>query len=234
MNKYLAQCGVGSRRWADRLIREGRVKVNGRVVQELGVKIDENTDQVQVDDQIVKPSQHFTYVLLNKPRGVITTVSDERKRKTVLDLIKTPERLFPVGRLDKDTTGLLLLTNDGELAYHLTHPKFKIKKFYQVRLNRPLKEEDKSKLERGVQLEEGKTAACKIEFIYPQNRREVKVILHQGWKRQIRRMFASLNYQVVELKRLGLANLTINGLKEGAWRYLKNQEIQQLKKYMGL
>lgn len=234
MNKYLAQCGVGSRRWADRLIRAGRVKVNGRVIQELGVKIDENKDQVQVDDQVVKPKRHFTYVLLNKPRGVITTVSDERKRKTVLDLIKSSERLFPVGRLDKDTTGLLLLTNDGELAYHLTHPKFKIEKIYLVRLNRPLNNEDRLKLARGVQLEEGKTAPCKIEYVHSKNRTEVKVILQQGWKRQIRRMFASLNYEVVELKRLGMANLTINGLKEGAWRYLNNQEIQQLKKYMGL
>lgn len=229
LNKYLAECGVGSRRKCDQFILESKVTVNGQIETRLGTKIDENVDSIKVNGRSVKPVKRFDYYILNKPEGVVTTVSDEKGRKTVLDLIKTKKRLFPVGRLDIDSTGLLLLTNDGALAYTLTHPKFEVDKIYSVRLDRPLKDKDKKELESGVELAEGTTSACTIEFPNHENKKRVRITLHQGWKRQLRRMFAMLGYEVLELRRIGFACLSLRGLKGGAYRRMTSTEVERLK-----
>ncbi|NIR51417.1 rRNA pseudouridine synthase, partial [candidate division KSB1 bacterium] len=173
------------------------------------------------------------YILLNKPKGVVTTVSDEKSRKTVVDLISSDTRLFPVGRLDIDTTGLLLLTNDGELTYRLMHPKFNVDKTYEVYLDSELNKDDEINIENGIYLEEGKTAKCRIVFPESKNRRRVHLTIHQGWKRQIRRMFAHLGYHVLELKRIAMASLRLNGLAVGQWRKLSSEELNKLRTEIG-
>lgn len=216
------------------LISKGWVSVNGAVENRLGAKINENVDTVQLNGKLLKPQTEFEYILLNKPKGVVTTTADEKSRTTVLDLVNTGRRVFPVGRLDKDTTGLLLLTNDGELTYRLTHPKFDINKVYAVSLDSNLEKADQKMLESGICLEEGKTARCKIEFPQPKNRRLVHMTVHQGWKRQLRRMFAHLGYTVLELKRFAMASLDLEGLKVGAWRKLTAREVANLKRQIDL
>jgi 23S rRNA pseudouridine2605 synthase len=227
----MAECGVGSRRTCDQIIAQGLVSVNDMIEKRLGTKIEEKKDKVKVNGKTIKPSQKFQYIILNKPKGYVTTVSDEKRRKTVLDLVKSKTRIFPVGRLDVDTSGLLLLSNDGDLAYRLTHPKFGVDKIYQVMLDKNLTETDKVKLTSGIVLEEGKTSKCTIEFPNHHNKKLVKLTLHQGWKRQIRRMFAALNYQVVELRRVGFGNLNLKGLPLGAWRALTDEEVSRLKSF---
>lgn len=221
---------MASRRKCDDLIQRGKVRVNGIVERELGIKIDEFRDEVRLNERLIKPDVRNEYILLNKPRGYVTTTSDEKSRKTVLDLIKTRKRIFPVGRLDKDTTGLLLLTDDGELTYKLTHPKFNIDKIYEATLDTDLKENDVRKLGAGIKLEEGVTSECAIDFPRAEDLKFVRIRIHQGWKRQIRRMFAELGYNVLKLKRSGLAFLTLKGVKSGHWRRLTHEEVQQLKK----
>ncbi|TDI96448.1 MAG: rRNA pseudouridine synthase [Caldithrix sp.] len=230
LNKYLAECGVGSRRKCDQFILEGKVSVNGSIENRLGVKIDENTDSVKFADNLLKKVNRFEYILLNKPKGYVTTAADEKGRKTVLDLVNSKMRLFPVGRLDIDTNGLLLLTNDGDLTYKLTHPKFEVDKIYDVKLDRDLKLTDKKQLESGIDLEEGKTSKCTIQFQNPQDKTRVKMTLHQGWKRQVRRMFDELDYKVLMLRRISLAFLNLQGLRSGASRSLTVKEIEHLKR----
>ncbi len=228
LNKYMAECGVGARRKCDEAISQGRVSVNGVVQTRLGVQINEKRDAVLVDGRRLRPAPRFEYILLNKPKGCVTTAADEKSRKTVLDLVKSKTRVFPVGRLDIHTTGLLLLTNDGELAYKLTHPKFGVEKIYEVMLDADLNESDRKKLQAGIDLEEGKTARCRIDFLDFDNRHVVHLTLHQGWKHQVRRMFESCGYQVLKLKRVGLGTLTLRGLRIGQWRKLTSLEIIRL------
>ena len=230
LNKYLADCGVGSRRKCDQFILEGKVSVNGSIESRLGVKINENTDIVKFTGDLLKPVKRFEYILLNKPKGYVTTASDEKGRKTVLELVNSKMRLFPVGRLDIDTNGLLLLTNDGDLTYKLTHPKFEVDKIYDVKLDRDLKLADKKKLESGIDLEEGKTSKCTIQFQNPHDKTRVKMTLHQGWKRQVRRMFDELDYKVLMLRRISLAFLNLQGLRSGVSRRLTVKEVEQLKR----
>ncbi|MFQ6116484.1 MAG: pseudouridine synthase [bacterium] len=230
LNKYMAECGVGSRRRCDQMIMEGLVSVNNVIEKRLGTKIEEGRDKVKVKGKIIKPPQRLEYIILNKPKGCVTTVSDDKKRKTVLDLVKSKARVFPVGRLDLDTTGLVLLTNDGDLAYRLLHPKFKIEKIYEVRLDKNLTESDRKKLASGIVLMEGKTSKCTIEFPDKKNRKQARLTLRQGWRRQIRRMFAALNYRVVELRRVGFGCLKLNGLALGDCRALTDEEVSQLRK----
>ena len=234
LNKYLADCGVGSRRACDLLISSGRVAVNRRVETRLGTRIDERNDEVWVDGRPLTRPDRFEYILLHKPKGVVTTAADELGRQTVLDLVRARVRVFPVGRLDKETTGLLLLTNDGALAYRLTHPRFKVPKTYEVLLDRPLTAEDRQTLQRGVVLEEGRTAPCSVRFPSARHKQRVHIILHQGWKRQVRRMFAQLGYDVRALKRLAMGPLSLDGLKPGAWRRLNAKEVAALKKELEL
>jgi len=234
LNKFLAECGVESRRKCDALILEGRVTVNDKTVTTLGLKIDEKADNVKINGKLLSQPAEFEYIILNKPKGYVSTVADDQSRKTVLTLVNTKNRLFPVGRLDMDTTGLLLLTNDGELSYKLTHPKYEIDKTYAVTLNSILKSSDKQKLESGIYLEEGKTSECKIEYPNMKNKRLLHITIHQGWKRQIRRMFAKLDYNVLELKRIIVASLNLNGLRIGEWRKMSLKEVHELKNSIGL
>ncbi len=230
LNRYLAMAGVGSRRSCDKLITEGRVKVNGEVVTRLGVRVDPRRDQVLFDDQPVSPDEEMIYILLNKPLKTVTTARDERSRRTVLDLIGAPRRLFPVGRLDYHTTGALLVTNDGDLAYYLIHPKFEVKKVYRVMLNRIIRAIDLHHFQNGIMLDGKMTAPCRAQELRRMgNRSLLEVELHEGRNRQIRRMFEMLGYHVEELHRVEFAGLNVNNLKPGEWRELTREEVKRLK-----
>ena len=232
LNRYLSLCGLGSRRKCEELIRAGRVEVNGRRIQELGSRVSE-ADEVTVDGLPVRPVQEAVYVMLNKPAGVVTTARDERQRRTVVDLVSLDQRVFPVGRLDKETEGLLLLTNDGEMAFRLTHPRFEIDKVYRVRLARPLEESARRRLERGVVLDGRKTSRAKVEPA-DNTGREWLVTLHEGRKRQVRRMFAALGHRVVYLRREQLGPVRLGDLPVGAWRVLTPAEVSHLKRTVDL
>lgn len=233
LNKYLANSGVASRRKCDDLIAAGKVVVNGKVEKLLGTRIDEKSASVEVEGIGVQPPERLQYVILNKPKGVVTTASDEKSRKTVLDLVDVDGRIFPVGRLDIDSTGLLILTNDGELSYKLTHPKFGVEKTYEVLLDSSLTASSAAQLEEGVDLAEGRTSKCRIAFPRSANRRLCRITLHQGWKRQVRRMFACTGYEVLKLKRVRVASVRLNGLTLGAWRHLSLKEVSFLKVVVG-
>lgn len=234
LNKYLAMCGVASRRKADELIQQGRVEVNGKVVTQLGLKINPQKDKVTVDGKLVKPEEKLVYIVINKPKDCITTVRDEKGRRTVLDLVKVKQRIFPVGRLDRNTTGVLLLTNDGELAYRLMHPKYKVEKAYKVEIDKPIKPEDIEKLKSGIMLDGRKTEACDVYILPNSDRKEIGITIHEGRYRQIRRMFERLGYKVRKLHRVSFGGITVSGMKRGEWRYLTESEIKRLKKLTGL
>jgi pseudouridine synthase len=234
LNKYLAMCGVASRRKADELIQQGRVAVNGQVITQLGVKINPQKDRVTVDGKPVKPEEKFVYIVLNKPKDCITTVKDEKGRRTVLDLVKVKQRIFPVGRLDRNTTGVLLLTNDGELAYRLMHPKYKVEKAYKVEIDKPIKPEDLEKLRRGIMLDGRMTEACDVYILPNSDNKEIGITIHEGRYRQIRRMFERLGYKVRKLHRVSFGGITVSGMKRGEWRYLTEKEIKKLKRLVGL
>ncbi len=230
LNKYLAAAGVGSRRKCDEYISEGRIVVNGEVIQKLGSRINEILDVVSFDGQKVGLKEKFIYIILNKPKGIITTAKDEYDRQTVLDLIPLNERIFPVGRLDQDSTGLVFLTNDGDLANQLIHPKFNKKKTYHVQLNKIVRPVDAYHFARGLNLDGKKTAPCSVsEIRIIDNCSFMEVIISEGRNRQIRRMFDQLGYEVETLDRVALGPLTIAGLKRGQWRYLRSSEISHLK-----
>ncbi len=232
LNRFLSQCGLGARRKCEDLVRAGRVRMNQQTIQNLATFVDPALDLVMVDEKIIRPIEQSIYVLLHKPEGCLSAVSDDRGRETVIDLIDIPSPVRPVGRLDYDTSGVLLLTNDGHLAYRLTHPRFNIEKEYKVLLNRPLEKDDQRKLEQGVYLEDGKTAPCVVKTGKDWN--QVSLIIHEGRKRQVKRMFQSLNYRVKELIRVKFAGLTVSTLKPGEWRYLSAEELLRLKKLTGI
>jgi len=234
LNKYLAMCGVASRRKADELIQQGRVAVNDQVVTQLGVKINPEKDKVTVDGKIVKPEEKLVYIVLNKPKDCITTVKDEKGRRTVLDLVKVKQRIFPVGRLDRNTTGVLLLTNDGELAYRLMHPKYKVEKAYKVAIDKPIKPEDIEKLKRGIMLDGRKTQSCDVYILPNSQNKELGITIREGRYRQIRRMFEKLGYKVLKLHRVSFGGITVSGMKRGEWRYLTEKEIKKLKRLVDL
>lgn len=229
LNRYLSNAGICSRREADKYIKAGLVKVNGKVVTELGVKINP-TDEVRFNDQIVKIEKKV-YILLNKPKDYITTTSDERGRKTVMQLIKgaCKEKVFPVGRLDRNTTGVLLLTNDGELAAKLTHPSYKKKKIYHAYLDKNLKPSDMEKLIEGVEIEGKVLHFDAVAYASPTDHSQVGVEIHSGQYHFVRKMFEALNYKVVKLDRVYFAGLTKKGLPRGRWRFLTQTEINMLK-----
>jgi len=230
LNRYLALCGVASRRKSEALIKAGRVKVNGEIVTDLATVVNQLSDIISLDNQVCKPVAQFVYILLNKPAGVVTSVADEHQRKTVIDLIPISKRIFPVGRLDMDTEGVLLLTNDGELAYSLTHPKFEIKKTYIASLTQPFLKKDLNKLTTGIQLEDGLTAPCEAHILRNENtNRHIEITLHEGRKRQVRRMLQALGYQVQKLQRISFAGLSTGDMKPGQWRYLTEHELHQLR-----
>ncbi len=239
LNKYLAHAGVASRRAADELIKEGRVRVNGEVVREMGHKV-KVKDKVEFDGKLLSLERKY-YILLNKPKDYITTVKDESNRKTVMELlrgayekmesIKKP-RLYPVGRLDRNTTGVLLITNDGELAQKLTHPSTEVSKVYHVLLNKNLRKEDFDKIaEGGVVLEDGIAEVDEIAYPNAKNKAEVGVQIHTGKNRFIRRLFEALGYEVEKLDRVFFAGLTKKDLPRGRWRFLSEEEVRNLKHF---
>lgn len=228
LNKFLADSGYCSRRKADELIAAGVVKVNRKVVTELGTKIHRG-DFVTVQGDPISIEPHNIYIVLNKPKNVITTTSDELGRKTVLDLVKKQVRIFPVGRLDRNTTGVLLLTNDGDLAHKLTHPSFQVKREYYVKLDKHLKPEDAQKIADGIELEDGKTAPCEL-MIHTDDKSKVAVTLTEGKNHEVIRLFEAVGYEVKQLDRKMYAGITAKGLDKGKYRHLTRQEVQWLKK----
>ena len=229
LNKFIANSGVCSRREADTMIQSGVVTVNGVVVTELGTKVNILTDDVRFNGQRLK-GEEKVYIVMNKPKGYVTTASDPHAEKTVMDLLKgCPTRVFPVGRLDKNTTGVLMFTNDGEMAEQLTHPSYNKKKIYQVILDSPLKEEDKAKILEGVELSDGVTKADELEYIDAHDHRQLGIEIHSGKNRIVRRIFESLGYEVKALDRVYFAGLTKKGLKKSDWRYLTEGEVNILK-----
>ena len=229
LNKFIANSGVCSRREADTLIQSGVVTVNGEVVTELGTKVNVLTDDIRFNGQRLK-GEEKVYIVMNKPKGYVTTASDPHAEKTVMDLLSgCPTRVFPVGRLDKNTTGVLMFTNDGEMAEHLTHPSYNKKKIYQVVLDAPLTEEDQKKILSGIELSDGEVKADELEFIDAHDHRQLGIEIHSGKNRIVRRIFESLGYEVRALDRVYFAGLTKKGLKKSDWRYLTEGEVNILK-----
>lgn len=229
LNKFIANSGVCSRREADTLIKAGVVTVNGEVVTELGTKVNVIQDDVRFNGERLK-GEEKVYIVMNKPKGFVTTASDPHADKTVMQLLKGCEaRVFPVGRLDKNTTGVLMFTNDGEISEKLTHPSYDKKKIYQVILDRPLSEEDYNKILGGITLNDGDIKADELEFIDADDHRKLGIEIHSGKNRIVRRIFESLGYDVRALDRVYFAGLTKRGLKKGEWRYLTEGEVNILK-----
>lgn len=230
LNKYIAHCGFCSRRDADDYIAAGKVKVNGKVVTELGTKV-QRTDKVEVDGQLIS-LEKFVYILLNKPKDTITTTDDPRGRDTVMDKIEdaTGKRVYPVGRLDRHTMGLLLLTNDGDLAHRLMHPRYKVRKSYEVETARKLTDQELSELQKGIELEDGPAKAHNL------SRTQDGFILSifEGRNRLVRRMVEYFGTEVTKLKRFDYAGLTLKDVRMGRWRYLRQQEINALRKLVKL
>ena len=229
LNKFLANAGICSRREADDYITAGVVTVNGKVVTELGTKV-LRSDEVKFHDQPVKMEKKV-YILLNKPKDCVTTSDDPQERKTVLDCIEgaCSERVYPVGRLDRNTTGVILLTNDGELASKLTHPKYLKKKVYAVTLDKNVTKDDINKIMNGITLEDGEIKADDIAYIDPDDKAKVGIEIHSGKNRIVRRIFESLGYRVKQLDRTMFAGLTKKGVRRGDWRYLTEQEVNMLR-----
>ncbi|WP_426478571.1 pseudouridine synthase [Chryseobacterium sp. CBSDS_008] len=229
LNKYIANSGICSRREADDLITQGLVEVNGKVVTEMGYQV-QKTDRVVFDGQNITPEKPV-YVLLNKPKGYISTTKDDKARKTVMDLVAnaSPYRLFPVGRLDRSTTGVILLTNDGHMTKKLTHPSFDAKKIYHVTLDKKLTGEDLRLIAEGIRLDEGVAVVDQISYIEGKPKNEIGIEIHIGWNRVIRRIFQRLGYEVESLDRVMFAGLTKKNIKRGHWRILTELEVNNLK-----
>jgi len=234
LQRYLAQCGVASRRGAEQLISAQRVLVNGQPAK-IGDTIDELTDEVSLDGRVVRPERN-AYVVLNKPRGVVTTARDTHSRKTVLDCLgDVGARLFPVGRLDLDVEGVLLFTNDGELAHRLMHPRYEVEKVYLVWVQGRVRPETAMRMEKGVVLDDGPTAPAKAVVLQIGARSTLlRLTLREGRNREVKRMCAKVGHRVRELQRISFAGIRVKGLKPGEWRYLTEQEIAALRKCVGL
>ena len=236
INRYIALAGVCSRRKADELIDAGRVKINGQVIKELGIRVGPD-DVVEVGGKRITP-QSYEYVLVNKPSGIITTNSDERGRKILLDLIDSKnikeKGLFPVGRLDRNTVGVILVTNDGELAHRLMHPSYEIEKLYKVRTKESVDKQDLNKMLQGIEIDGEIYKADKVDYLKPEKYNELGIRLHEGKNRHIRRMLEALNYTVSYLERVQYAGLTSEGVRRGHWRRLKSVEIKRLRRLVKL
>ncbi|MBI1286220.1 MAG: pseudouridine synthase [Flavobacteriales bacterium] len=234
LNQYIAKAGVCSRREADELIATGKIEVNGKVVREMGYRV-QRDDKVKYEGKLLR-GEELRYLLLNKPKNFITTTSDEKGRKTVMDLVKNAcsERIYPVGRLDKDTTGLLLFTNDGDLAKKLTHPSSLVKKIYHVYLDKPMTEEHLDAMNEGVELEDGFMQPDIVNYVQEQpNGTELGIQLHSGRNRIVRRLFEHFGYKVIRLDRSLFANLTKKDIPRGKWRFLRDNEVTMLKQVAG-
>lgn len=230
LNRFIANSGVCSRREADDLIRNGLISVNGKIVTEMGLKVT-SKDEIRYKNKKLS-AEKKVYILMNKPKGYVTTVEDPHADHTVLEIIgdECPERVYPVGRLDKSTTGVLLLTNDGEIAGKLTHPRYEKKKIYHVTLDRQVLKNDLFRLTEGVELEDGTVAADAVAYADSEDKSQIGIELHSGKNRVIRRMFETLGYKVKKLDRVYFAGLTKKNLPRGKWRYLSEKEIVMLKR----
>ncbi|MBS3769014.1 MAG: rRNA pseudouridine synthase [Bacteroidales bacterium] len=229
LNKFIANSGLCSRRQADELIRSGEITVNQQKVTELGTKV-KSTDEVRYKGKLLQ-NERPVYILLNKPKDYVTTVKDKNARKTVMELVKgaCPQRIYPVGRLDRNTTGVLLLTNDGELAKRLTHPHYKKKKVYHVVLDKPVTKTHLEQIAEGVKLEDDVVAADAVSYVDPEDKTQIGIEIHTGQNRVIRRIFETLGYKIKKLDRVYFAGLTKKNLKRGRWRFLTQKEINRLK-----
>jgi len=230
LNKYVAHAGVCSRRDAAELVKSGKVSVNAIVITEPGHKVTAN-DEIKIQGKKIIASRNLVYILLNKPKDHITTTDDPEGRKTVMDIVKkaTTERVYPIGRLDRNTTGVLLLTNDGELAQKLSHPSYEVKKIYEVTLDRPLAKKDFDQLLNGVTLDDGFIAPDSLAYADPRNKAVVGIEIHSGKNRIVRRMFEKIGYDVRNLDRVMYANLTKKNVERGKWRFLQEKEVRLLK-----
>jgi len=230
LQKYMAQCGIASRRHSEELILAGRVKVNGETVTQMGFQVSEQ-DRVEVDGKLIKKEEKLIYIMLNKPSGYVSTVSDPEGRKTVLDLIDgVNERIYPVGRLDYDTTGLLILTNDGNFAFENTHPGHEVKKTYIAEVSGIPSDKAVEALRKGIMLDGKKTAPARVEIVDVKSESSVlKIVIHEGRNRQVRRMCETVGHPVLKLKRTAIGKLTLGDLKPGEWRYLSFKEVNLIR-----
>lgn len=225
LQKIIARAGICSRREAEKLILAGKVSVDGKIICELGAKAELN-QKIRVDGKLLTLDVEKIYIMLNKPRGYVSTTKDERGRKTILELIDISERIYPIGRLDLNSEGLILLTNDGELTTALIHPRFEVKKTYRTKISGVLTEEKLDLLRAGIELDDGLTAPAEI---YMLDKDLVEITIHEGRNRQVRRMFSAIGCDVKRLRRIKFANLTLDGLKVGKWRELTADEVAKLK-----
>ena len=230
LQKYLADCGIASRRKCEQYIQQGKVQVNGKVVTELGTKINPKKVQVKFENREITENRKMVYILLNKPIGYVTTVDDQFNRDTVLDLVKVKERIVPVGRLDMYTSGALILTNDGDFVYKVTHPKHEIEKTYTVTLKGIIQNDEVEKLRKGVQIEDYTTKPAKVKIlkiVQEKNISRLEIIIHEGKNRQVRKMCEAVGKKVLALHRSKIGKIGVKDLKLGEWRYLTKKEIQQ-------
>jgi 23S rRNA pseudouridine2605 synthase len=234
INRYLSMCGIASRRKAEELVLQGKVEVNHHVVTDLATKVRPGIDRVYVEGRQAARVHDYVYLVMNKPKDTITTLSDERGRTTVMSLIRSKQRVFPIGRLDRNTTGVLLFTDDGEFANRLMHPKFEVPKSYQVTLEKALAPDHREQLRKGVLLEDGLTAPAEV-FVLPHGRaKEIGIVIHEGRNREVRRMFEHLGYTVAKLDRVAYGPVTKEGLARGATRSLTRSEIRTLRALAGI
>ena len=233
INKYIASCGVASRRKAEELINAGRVKVNGKIINELSFQVDENNDRVEVDEKLIGLEERLVYIMLNKPEGYVTTVKDQFDRKSVIDLVKdVGERVYPIGRLDYETSGLLLLTNDGDLTYKLTHPKHEVNKTYIATLKGIPTLNEMKNFEKGLYIEYYKTAPAKIKVLKKNEEKNYcvcEIKIHEGRNRQVRKMCRAINHPVMNLRRKAMGKIVLKDVEIGKYRYLTQEEIDYLK-----
>lgn len=229
LQKYMASCGVASRRKCEDIILEGRVEVNGIKIKELGTKIISGKDIIKVDGNIIKPEENKIYILLNKPKGYVCTAKDEKGRKTILDLVKVKERIYPIGRLDMDTSGIIILTNDGEIYNKIIHPKFEKIKTYNAKVKGTIKKDHIELFKKGIDIGDYITAPAALEiFKTNKDTSEIIIKIHEGKNRQVRRMCKSIGHPVIDLDRISIGNISKGDLKLGEWRYLTKKEIDYI------
>lgn len=230
LQKYIAEAQIASRRKAEEMILDGRVSVNGKIITELGTKVESDSDVVTVDGKEIHICEKLVYIMLNKPEGCVTTVKDQFNRKSVMDYVSdVKERIYPVGRLDYDTSGLLIMTNDGEMTYRLTHPKHNVDKTYIAHVDRKPDERDMEKFTKGIVIDGRKTAEAEIKIIKEGKLTELEIKIREGRNRQVRKMCAAINCNVVKLKRIATGKLELGELEKGKYRYLDEKEILYLK-----
>jgi len=230
LQKVMAQCGVASRRKCEELILSHRVSVHSQIITQLGTKVDIDSDIIVVDGKIIEKEKNKVYIMLNKPEGYVTTVKDEKSRKTIMDLINVEERIYPIGRLDYDSSGLLLLTNDGSIYNNLIHPKKIIDKVYIAKVEGIFTSKEIESFEKGIDIGGYITASSSIEILAEEKSySKVKITIHEGKNRQIRRMCSALSHDIISLKRVSIGNLNLGKLEKGQWRYLNKEEIEYIK-----